>query len=240
MEEKLPRLQKFMADCGYCSRRAAEELIRAGHVKINGRIAVLGDRVNPSRDKVEVRGRPLRARRERPVYIMLNKPRGYVTTLDDELGRRCITELIRDVGPRVVPVGRLDRDSEGLLLLTNDGQLVYKLTHPSHGVTKTYVVTVEGDVSQQQLEMLNGPMEIEGYVIRPVPVDVIDKKADRTVLRFVLSEGRNRQVRHMCEKAGLRVLRLKRIAIGELTLSRVPVGKWRELTPAEVNYLKGL
>lgn len=235
------RLQKFIADCGICSRRRAEELIAAGYVSVNRKTARIGDKVTPGEDYVEYRGKevvPARADAKR--YIMLNKPRGFVTTLEDEMGRKCIKQLIEDIPERIVPVGRLDRNSEGLLLLTNDGELVYTLTHPRHNVPKYYLVTVEGKVSDAQVEQLNGPLEIDGYVTDSSVVTVLKREPSRAVLRFELHEGRNRQIRRMCEAVGLRVLRLKRYAVGKLKLSEVKAGKWRDLTADEVRYLKSL
>ena len=239
MAEKL-RLQKFMADCGICSRRKAEELIAQGRVFVNGRTATIGEKVDPERDRVEYGGREIRLSNEEKVYLMLNKPRGFVTTLEDEMGRKCITTLLDGLDTRVVPVGRLDRNSEGLLLLTNDGELVYTLTHPKHNVSKFYLVTILGTVSDEAVERLNGPREIDGYTTDSSTVSVLSREPGRVVLRFELREGRNRQIRKMCEAVGLEVGRLKRYAVGRLKLSELKAGKWRYLTEAEVRYLKSL
>lgn len=239
MAEKL-RLQKFMANCGVCSRRKAEELIEQGRVFVNGRTAVIGEKIDPERDRVEYGGREIRLSDEEKVYIMLNKPRGFITTLEDEMGRKCITTLLDGLDTRVVPVGRLDRNSEGLLLLTNDGELVYTLTHPKHNVSKFYLVTILGTVSDEAVERLNGPLEIDGYITDSSTVSVLSREPGRVVLRFELREGRNRQIRKMCEAVGLEVGRLKRYAIGRLKLSELKAGKWRYLTEAEVRYLKSL
>ena len=239
MAEKL-RLQKFMADCGICSRRKAEELIAQGRVFVNGRTATIGEKVDPERDRVEYGGREIRLSNEEKVYLMLNKPRGFVTTLEDEMGRKCITTLLDGLDTRVVPVGRLDRNSEGLLLLTNDGELVYTLTHPKHNVSKFYLVTILGTVSDEAVERLNGPLEIDGYTTNSSTVSVLSREPGRVVLRFELREGRNRQIRKMCEAVGLEVGRLKRYAVGRLKLSELKAGKWRYLTEAEVRYLKSL
>ncbi len=239
MAEKL-RLQKFMADCGICSRRKAEELIAQGRVFVNGRTATIGEKVDPERDRVEYGGREIRLSNEEKVYLMLNKPRGFVTTLEDEMGRKCITTLLDGLDTRVVPVGRLDRNSEGLLLLTNDGELVYTLTHPKHNVSKFYLVTILGTVSDEAVERLNGPLEIDGYTTDSSTVSVLSREPGRVVLRFELREGRNRQIRKMCEAVGLEVGRLKRYAVGRLKLSELKAGKWRYLTEAEVRYLKSL
>ncbi len=232
------RLQKYMADNGVASRRASEKLILDGKVTVNGVTAELGMKVKKG-DKVLVNGKKVMVHREN-VYIMMNKPRGYITTMSDELGRKCVTELIGDVKARVVPVGRLDRDSEGLLLMTTDGELVNKLTHPRHSVPKIYTAVVAGHPTEKQIEMLNSPMEIDGYVTSSSVITVLSQKEDRTSLRFELYEGRNRQIRKMCEVAGLDVLRLKRVAYGDLRLAEVKSGKWRYLTEDEVAYLKEL
>ena len=239
MAEKL-RLQKIMADCGICSRRKAEELIAQGRVFVNGRTATIGEKVDLERDRVEYGGREIRLSNEEKVYLMLNKPRGFVTTLEDEMGRKCITTLLDGLDTRVVPVGRLDRNSEGLLLLTNDGELVYTLTHPKHNVSKFYLVTILGTVSDEAVERLNGPLEIDGYTPDSSTVSVLSREPGRVVLRFELREGRNRQIRKMCEAVGLEVGRLKRYAVGRLKLSELKAGKWRYLTEADVRYLKSL
>ncbi len=238
--DNLVRLQKFMAECGIASRRACEQLIEQGRVKVNGETAELGMKVDPSKDKVVFDGRVLNAHSEKNVYIMMNKPRGYLTTAKDELGRKCVIDLLDGVRERVVPVGRLDRDSEGLLLLTNDGDLVYRLTHPKHHVPKIYTCVVKGMPKKEQIEKLCGPLEIDGYVTNSTKVEIAKVKEDRTNLTFTLHEGRNRQIRKMCEKVGLEVLRLKRVAVGELRLAEVKAGKWRFLDDDEVEYLKTL
>ena len=232
------RLQKYMADNGIASRRASEKLILDGKVTVNGKPAELGMKVLPS-DKVLVDGKKV-MHHSTEIYLMMNKPRGYITTMSDELGRKCVTDLITGVKGRVVPVGRLDRDSEGLLLMTSDGDLVYKLTHPKHTVPKIYTAVVAGHPTPKQIEMLNSPMEIDGYTTDSSVITVLSQKEDRTSLRFELYEGRNRQIRKMCELAGLEVLRLKRVAYGELRLAEVKSGKWRYLTEDEVEYLKSL
>ena len=229
------RLQKFFSDCGVLSRRAAEEEIAAGRVKVNGSVAKIGDTVDPETDVVEYRGRRILPRAERPhKYVMLNKPRGYVTTAKDEKGRPAVTHLTRAVGTRIYPVGRLDMDSEGLLLLTDDGELTNRLTHPRHEIPKIYHVTLSKPVSEEQILALRAPMTLDGYVLMPVTVN---RLSDNT-LEMHLYEGRNRQIRRMCENVGLRVSRLCRVAIGTLTLGDLPVGRWRELTEEEIKYLK--
>lgn len=236
MEE---RLQKYMADCGLMSRRAAEEEIRKGLVTVNGVPAELGTKVTPGVDQVLYKNRKVVMPRGEHVYIMLNKPAGYVTTANDEKGRPCVTDLVKAVGRRVYPIGRLDMASEGLLLLTDDGAFTEKLTHPRHSIPKIYNVKVEGEITEEQYKALLSPMEIDGYPIRPVYTEVLKRKDGKTLLQMTLYEGRNRQIRKMCEQVGLQIRFLKRIAIGNLTLGRLRVGEWRYLTKEQVSYLKG-
>lgn len=236
---ELIRLQKFFTDCDVLSRRAAEEEIKNGKVLVNGVRAEVGQKIDPETDVVEYKGKVI----ERPKktiykYVMLNKPRGYLSTVTDDRGRACVTELVADAGARLYPVGRLDMDSEGLLLLTNDGDLTYKLTHPKHDIPKIYHVKIEGKVSPEKLRALASPMEIDGYKILPVKTEVVTVKNEYTVLRMRLFEGRNRQIRKMCEAQGLNILRLCRVAIGELELGNLAPGKWRYLTKSQVEYLK--
>lgn len=231
------RIQKIMAQSGLCSRRAAEQIIRDGGVTVNGRPAGLGDLADPVRDKILVNGKPLR-RAEEKVYLMLNKPRGYVSTLKDERGRKTVRQLVAGCHARVYPVGRLDADSEGLLLMTNDGELTLHLTHPSHEAGKTYLVSVRGDL--RRLSGLEQPMDIDGYTVQPAKVYIRDQASDTEAhIEMTIHEGRNRQIRKMCEKCGLEVRRLKRIAVGELMLDpKLAPGKWRALTAEEIAYLK--
>ncbi|MBC8535521.1 pseudouridine synthase [Feifania hominis] len=238
--EKFERVQKYIASCGVCSRRAAEQLIVERRVRINNQIAVLGDKIVPRKDFVTIDGHEVLPEKKGYTYVMLNKPRGYITTMSDEYDRKCVVELLRDVGARVLPVGRLDKESEGMLLLTDDGQLIYKLTHPSHDIEKRYLVTVRGEVSGAQLETLNSPILLDGRISDSSEIEKLEKRSDRTVLLFVLKEGRNRQIRKMCEQAGLEVMRLKRIAIGPLKLAGLKAGKWRYLENGEINLLKAL
>lgn len=239
MKDNTIRLQKHLSECGVASRRRAEELIENGAVRVNGRVARLGDKVDPKRDKVTVRGKRVVAVREK-VYIMLHKPRGYVTTVSDELGRKCVTDLVQDAGVRLFPVGRLDRDSEGLLFMTNDGAFANELTHPSKHVNKTYRVTVAGEVTEDLLERLRGGIVLDGRPTLPCDAFVIDRRADRTVLGFILREGRNRQIRRMCEAVGLEVLRLKRTEIAGVKLGMLPQGKWRPLNERELARLNAI
>lgn len=236
---ELIRLQKHFTDCGLLSRRAAEEEIRLGHVRVNGVVAEIGQKIDPERDVVEFRGRVVARRCAQNHYILLNKPRGIVTTLSDEKGRTSVAELVADLGYRVYPVGRLDMDSDGLLLLTDDGALTERLTHPRHEIPKIYHVTVAGEVSDAKLEALCRPFLLDGYATRPADVSKISAEGGTTCLRFALYEGRNRQIRRMCEKTGLQIKRLTRVAIGKIALGELPLGRYRTLTAQEVAYLKG-
>ncbi len=239
MKEQKIRLQKHLSECGVASRRKAEELIAAGKVKINGHPASVGDKVDPIRDKVTVAGKPVIAVTQK-VYLMLHKPRGYVTTVSDELGRKCVADLVSDCKVRVFPVGRLDKDSEGLLFMTNDGTFANELMHPSRHVNKTYRVTVSGEVSDEQVVTLSTGVMIDGRKTQPCDCFVVDRKPDRTVLMFVIHEGRNRQVRKMCEAVSLKVLRLKRTEIAGVKLGMLPQGKWRELNEKEMRRLTNI
>lgn len=233
------RLQKFFTDCGVMSRRAAEAEIAAGHVKVNGEIAIVGQKIDIERDVVTYNGKRVRMpKKPNQIYIMLNKPRGYVTTSADEKGRKCVTELVSDVGTRVYPVGRLDMNSDGLLLLTNDGELANFLTHPRHEIPKIYHVRVKGTPSDEEIRKLGEPIEIEGVMTLPAEVRLLSSTEETSLLEFVLFEGRNRQIRRMCEAHGLEIRRLTRVAIGEITLGRVSPGKWKHLSETQVGYLK--
>lgn len=234
MEE---RLQKIIAASGLMSRRAAEELIAAGKVSVNGVVAALGDKADASRDRISVDGKSLPPPEEK-VYIMLNKPRGCVTTLSDEKGRRTVAELVSEPGVRLYPVGRLDMNSEGLLIMTNDGDLAERLMHPRGGVEKCYRTTVAGEDIPAAVGKLREPMLIDGYRTRGGRVEIERLTDAGAVLLVTIGEGRNRQVRKMCEQAGLRVTRLVRIAEGGLKLGNLKSGKWRELTRAEIALLR--
>lgn len=234
MEE---RLQKIIAAAGLTSRRAAEELIAAGKVRVNGAVASLGDKADAARDRITVDGKSL-APPEEKVYIMLNKPRGYVTTLKDEKGRRTFAELVNGPGVRLFPVGRLDMNSEGLLIMTNDGELAERMMHPRGGVEKCYRTTVTGENIPAAAEKMKESMLIDGYRTRGARVE-IERLTDKGgVLLVTIGEGRNRQVRKMCEQVGLRVTRLCRISEGGLKLGNLRSGEWRELTRAEIARLK--
>ena len=232
------RLQKFMAEQGIASRRKSEDLIRAGKVKVNGHIAVIGQKINPKKDLVTVGKQKIVPPKTRNmVYIMLNKPRGYVTTVSDEYDRKTVMDLISDIKERIYPVGRLDKDSEGLLIMTNDGSFTNCLTHPSHGLAKVYRVTVRPAVDDEILYNLRNGIVIDGRKTAPADVTVLTEEENRVVLEFVLHEGRNREIRKMCESQGLEVARLKRTAVGSLKLGVLAQGKYRELTEQEVKKL---
>lgn len=232
------RLQKFMAEQGIDSRRKSEDLIRAGKVKVNGHIAVIGQKINPKKDLVTVGKQKIVPPKTRNmVYIMLNKPRGYVTTVSDEYDRKTVMDLISDIKERIYPVGRLDKDSEGLLIMTNDGSFTNCLTHPSHGLAKVYRVTVRPAIDDEILYNLRNGIVIDGRKTAPADVTVLTEEENRVVLEFVLHEGRNREIRKMCESQGLEVARLKRTAVGSLKLGVLPQGKYRELTEQEVKKL---
>lgn len=234
------RLQKFFTDCGILSRRAAEAEIAAGKVKVNGEVAEVGQKIDPESDVVEYKGKIVTSA-EKPhfVYIMLNKPRGYLSTVKDDRGRKCVTELVEDAGARLYPIGRLDMDSDGLLLMTNDGELTNKLTHPKHEIPKIYHVKIKGKVTEEQIKALSKPMNIDGYTILPVQTSAVSIKQDFSVLEMTLYEGRNRQIRKMCDIVGLKIVRLCRVAIGNVKLGDLAPGKWRYLTKTQVAYLKG-
>lgn len=236
MQESV-RLQKFMADSGVASRRKSEELIADGRVRVNGKVAQIGDKIDPKHDVVSVNGRKI-TRGNDYVYLMLNKPRGYVTTMSDEMDRKCVAELVADVGKRVYPVGRLDRDSEGLLLITNDGAFANAMTHPSRHIAKTYRVSVRPKITEEQITVLTSSLMIDGRKTLPADVRIVSNEDDKSVLEIVLYEGRNRQIRRLCEEAGLDTVRLKRVAIGQLKLGGLKVGEYRCLTHDEVSQLK--
>ena len=236
----LIRLQKMLADCGVASRRKSEELIRAGRVRVNGRVAQIGDKVDPYSDKVYVGKRRVTGTAKPKLrYIMVNKPRGVLTTMSDERGRRCVADLIRDIDERLYPVGRLDRDSEGMLLMTNDGEFANHVMHPKKHVNKVYRVTVRPDINDAQVSKLSTGVVIDGRKTAPAQIRVVsrDKDNGRCVLEVVIREGRNRQIRKMCAAVGLEVARLKRIAIGGVKLGGLRSGMYRDLTDIEVRKL---
>ena len=232
------RIQKIIADCGYCSRRKAEELMNQGKVKLNGRPVKPGDKATV-RDIITVNGERIYIPKKKNfVYIVMNKPRGYVTTMNDELGRKCVTELLDGVDERVYPVGRLDRNSEGLLLFTNDGAFANSIMHPAKQISKTYRVTVRPDINDDQLVKLSDGVVIDGRKTLPATVVVKDKEPGRVVLLITIKEGRNRQIRKMCEAVGLEVARLRRISIDPLKLGMLKPGTYRELTAEELRAIR--
>ena len=232
------RIQKMIADSGYCSRRKAEELISQNRVKLNGHPVKLGDKCG-FKDIITIDGeRIYMSRKKNFIYIMLNKPRGYVTTVSDELDRKCVMDLLDGVEERVYPVGRLDRNSEGLLLFTNDGEFANSIMHPSKHISKTYRVTVRPDISDEQLVQLSEGIEIDGKKTLPATVVVKEKQAGRVVMLITIKEGRNRQIRKMCEAVGLEVARLRRISVGPLKLGMLKPGTWRELTAEELRAIR--
>lgn len=235
-DNSVMRLQKYLAECGVASRRKSEELIESGKVKVNGRAAHIGDKVNPKKDEITVSGKKI-VRTKKFYYIILHKPRGFITTMSDEMDRKCVAQLVKDIDARVYPVGRLDRESEGLLLMTNDGEFANAMTHPTKHVPKTYRVTVRPSISEEQITKLSTGIVIDGRMTAPADVRIISRQEGRVVIEIILYEGRNRQIRKMCEELGLEVARLKRTAIGSIKLGMLPQGKWRELTEQEVHKL---
>lgn len=239
------KLQKFFSECGIMSRRAAETEIRNGNVSINGIKALLGDRVDPQTDVIHWNGKEITATalsREH-TYVMLHKPAGYVTTMQDEKGRPTAAELLNSIPKRLYPVGRLDMYSDGLLLFTDDGDLTYRLTHPSHHVSKRYRLIVKGTLSETDAKRMEQPMVLDGYQLQPVKAELVQAGVNvsgtvASVLNVYLQEGRNRQIRKMCEQLGWTVIRLSRLSLGEIQLGNLPSGKWRYLSPSEIQYLK--
>ena len=237
-KEKI-RIQKIIADAGLASRRKAEELIERGAVTVNGQRCKLGDKADPSRDKIVVAGREIRLRKDaKKYYIMLHKPRGFITTMSDEGGRKCVAQLVDEVPARLFPVGRLDKDSEGLLFMTNDGDFANMISHPSTHFAKTYRVTVHPRITEEQLTALTTGVVVDGRKSMPASIRVITAEKERTVREIVLEEGRNRQIRKMCEAIGLEVARLKRIAIGPVKLGMLQPGKFRELSADEMRAIR--
>lgn len=231
------RLQKLIAQAGLCSRRSAEELLKAGRVTVDGAVASLGDKADPAAQTIAVDGAVLRFTEEK-VYLMLHKPRGYVTTLSDEKGRKTAAELVADCPVRVYPVGRLDMDSEGLLLFTNDGDFMQAMTHPKHQVDKVYEVTVTGAL-ENAAARLAAVEELDGEPIIPAQVTLLRRSGGQALLRIIIHQGKNRQIRRMCAQVGLQVKRLRRVAEDSLLLGDLPAGKWRYITKEEMAALKG-
>lgn len=236
----LTRIQKVLSEQGYCSRRAAEQIIREGRVKVNGHSVGLGDKMDPNRDVLSVDGQRVWLQKKQEMcYLMLHKPRGYVTTTSDELGRKTVMDLVADYPVRVFPVGRLDKDSEGMILLTNDGSFANLMMHPSHGVSKLYRVTVHPRATEEQVVALSeGVVLDDGVRTQPAVINVVTDEPGRTVLEMTIKEGKNRQIRRMCEAVGLEVVRLRRSAMGAVKLGMLQPGQYRELTRSEVNALR--
>lgn len=234
------RLQKYMAKCGVASRRKSEEIILQKRVRVNGKIIdKLGAVINPQRDIVEIDGKTIKLESKK-VYIILNKPEGYVTTVKDQFNRPTVLDLISGIEERIYPVGRLDYDTSGLLLLTNDGDLAYKLTHPKHEIVKKYIAKLEGVPDEIDLDMFRNGLDIGGYITSKAKIKIIDKMHTSSIVEIQIHEGKNRQIRRMCEKINHPVIKLKRIAMGKLKLGNLPKGEWRYLTDREIVYLKNL
>lgn len=236
-EENKIRIQKYLSANGIASRRKAEQMVAEGLVMINNRKAEIGDKVTPGQDKIFVNNKKITPNREKKRYIMLNKPRGYITTLHDEKNRKCVLELIGEIKERIYPVGRLDRDSEGLLIMTNDGEFANEIMHPSKHVQKTYRVTLHSAFTDYHLAKFCTGVRIDGYMTAPAKARVILEEKERTVIEVTICEGKNRQIRRMCEAMNLNVARLKRVSVGGVRLGGLPVGKWRNLSIDEVNKL---
>ena len=234
------RIQKVMAEQGMCSRRAAEQIIAEGRVKVNGHPAHLGDKMDINRDTLMIDGERIRLEKKQEMhYLMLNKPRGFVTTTSDERGRKTVMDLLSDFPVRVFPIGRLDKDSEGMLLLTNDGDFANLMMHPSHGVSKLYRVTVRPRAEESQVIALSEGVRLDdGTVTQPAVIQVVVDEPGRTVLEMTIKEGKNRQIRRMCEAVGLEVIRLRRNSMGAVKLGMLQPGQYRELTKSEVAALR--
>ncbi len=236
----LERLQKFLAQAGVASRRKSEELIKQGRVKVNGKVVTeLGTKINPNADKIHIDGRLLESKEEH-IYILLNKPKGYISTVKDTHGRKTVMELIPKTFARLYPIGRLDSLTTGLLLLTNDGELTYKLTHPKHELSKTYRTVVKGKLTLDAITSLEKGIKLDDGITAPAKVNVIEIKEGNTLVEITIHEGKNRQVRRMFDAVGFPVLKLKRVSIGFLNLKGVAPGKYRNLTTYEINKLKTL
>ena len=231
------KLQKYVAETGLMSRRAAEKEIEAGNFAVNGVTASIGMRIDPDNDAVTYKGKSLVKKNDRKVYIMLNKPKGVVTTMSDEKGRKSVADIV-DIGVRVYPVGRLDLNSEGLLLMTNDGDLTNAIAHPSGEIKKVYAVTLKGKVENEELDRLRAVRELDGEKISPVGVELVSRNDQSSVVKFTLSEGKNREIRRICEAVGVYITKLKRISLGPIRLGDLKTGEYRELNSSELRALK--
>ncbi|MCI8832887.1 MAG: rRNA pseudouridine synthase [Clostridia bacterium] len=237
MEEEKIRLQKYLAECGIASRRKAEEYIQEGKVQVNGKsVTELGVKINPEKDIVYFNNKKVTKQNEN-IYILLNKPIGYVTTTKDQFNRETVLDLIRGINKRIVPVGRLDMYTSGALILTNDGDFIYKVTHPSHEITKTYIATLKGIITNEEIEELRSGVEIEDYLTRPAKVKILKTDSEKNISRIEITihEGKNRQVRKMCEAIGRNVMALHRSRIGDIGVKDLKIGEWRYLSKNEIN-----
>ncbi|MBO5767657.1 MAG: rRNA pseudouridine synthase [Clostridia bacterium] len=231
------KLQKYIAECGLMSRRAAEKEIESGSFAVNGVTATIGMRIDPQNDAVTYKGKSVVPNSARKAYIMLNKPKGVVTTMSDEKGRKSVADIV-DIGVRVYPVGRLDLNSEGLLLMTNDGELANAIAHPSGEIKKVYSVTLKGKVENEELDRLRAVKMLDGERIAPVGVELVSRNEQSSVVKFTLSEGKNREIRRICEQVGVYITKLKRISLGPLRIGDLKAGEYRELTGSELRALK--
>ena len=233
------RLQKFIAECGIASRRNAEKIIESGRVTVNGELVdYMGCVINPQEDVVEIDGRVIEPENKK-YYIVLNKPKNYVTTVSDDLGRPTVMQLVSDINARIYPVGRLDFDTTGLLIMTNDGEFANILTHPKHVVNKTYIARIDKPLDENQLDRLRNGIDLDGVLTSPAKAENIKRPQKGFEVKITIHEGKNRQVRRMLDAVGANVMRLKRISVGSLTLGNLPEGKWRRLSDAEINKLRG-
>lgn len=233
------RLQKFIAECGIASRRNAEKIIESGRVTVNGELVdYMGCVINPEEDVVEIDGRVIEPENKK-YYIMLNKPKNYVTTVSDDLGRPTVMQLVSDINARIYPVGRLDFDTTGLLIMTNDGEFANLLTHPKHVVNKTYIARIDKPLDENQLDTLRNGIDLDGVLTSPAKAENIKRPQKGFEVKITIHEGKNRQVRRMLDAVGANVMSLKRISVGSLTLGNLPEGKWRRLSDAEINKLRG-
>ena len=234
------RLQKVMAEYGVASRRKSEEMIYAGKVKVNGRLVTEpGLKIDKDRDVIEVDGEIIKSP-EKKIYILLNKPSGYITSVRDQFGRPTVLDLLKGISTRVFPIGRLDYDTEGLLILSNDGELTYRITHPKHSIDKTYRALVRGEADKSDIKIFERGMAIEDYITAPAKMEIVRYSKGNSVIDITIHEGRNRQVRKMCSAIGHEVIRLRRIKIGDIGLGGLKTGEWRYLRDSEIRYLKKL
>lgn len=234
------RIQKYIADCGFASRRAAEEMIRSGRVTVNGEPAAIGMKIDPSADAVSVDGTVLVPRAGERTYVLLNKPAGCLSAARDDRGRKTVCDAVDIPGVRLFPAGRLDMNTEGLIILSDDGDAVNRFIHPSGNVEKVYIASVTGKVDGETVARLSSPIEIDGRLTRPAKVEVLSADGVKTTLKFTICEGRNRQIRRLCERSGLTVKKLVRKKIGIIEDDALPTGSWRYLTEEEIEYLKGI